>query len=369
MFLRSRDIVRAGNASGLAVAFLLVASVAEARLESLHWTHPRTDATAFDVRVQPLAGGAAQVTSLGLPTPDGQGVFAAGVEVGDGDVSISMRAYGPGGSVSDWSNAQVRLGDGTPPPPLPPDPPAPEDPTVEPGSGTEIPPTAGAAARFDWDTDSSGTVVPGWVDTDADFSLDVDDALFRLVWNSGNRMLTTSSTASDIHSHAVAAGNIRSNFEVRGRMAIDHPDAEIGITTYSQYPSSDAYYRIGRAAGESFRFVGRPGVACTSADSGVVPAAGDWLRFEIDVVDEVSHNRIRAKVWRFGESEPSAPQIECVDASANRPRQGTIGVWAGGPGSKYWDDLEIFQGVSSGGGSPAEAPLPPLLLQIERFDP
>ena len=146
---------------------------------------------------------------------------------------------------------------------------------------------------------------------------------------------------------------------------MDHPDAAIGVTTYSGYPTEDAYYRVGRESGGSFRFTGRPGIACSTADSGLTPAAGEWIRFEIDVVDEDVQNRIRAKLWRQSEPEPSTPQIECVDSRSTRPTQGTFGVWSAGPGTKYWDDFEAFQGDPlDGGGQTLPPPRPPVLLQI-----
>ena len=62
----------------------------------------------------------------------------------------------------------------------------------------------------------------------------------------------------------------------------------------------------------------------------------------------------------------------CTEETARRggrdeATEGSVGVWSGGPGLKYWDDFEIFQGITSGGSSPT-APLPPLLIQIVPFE-
>ena len=354
MLLRSREIARI-CALTLYVfsALTAVAGLSQAREEGLRWSHPRLDVQRFEAQIQPLSGGAPQLVSMGLPTPDAQGIYRQDLEVGDGDVEVSLRAEGPGGVLSDWTAAQLRLEDAPPP-----------DPTVEPGAGIEIPPTAGAATRLDFADNPPGPVVSGWVDTTNNFSLSVDDTLFDVVSVGGNPMLHTASTASDVHSHAAGANQIRSNFEIRGRLAMDHPDASIGVTTYSGYPAEDVYYRIGRESGGAFRFTGRPGLNCSSEDSDVIPVAGEWIRFKIDVIDEVDQNRIRAKLWSESESEPSEPQIECVDARSDRPSQGTFGVWSGGPGNKYWDDFEAFQGESPGGGGGTAPPLPPVLLQI-----
>lgn len=335
------------------------AASAEARLETLRWTHPRSDASDFEVRVLTLSTSSSLIRSLGVSgQPVGTG-YVADVEVGDGDVEIQLRALGPGGEASSWTNALLRRGPDAPTPPAPE--PTPE---IDPGAGTPIPPTAGAALRMDFSGDAPGASVDGWVDTAANYSLSVDDQLFEVVSVEGNRMLSTDSTQNAIHS--TATGTVRNNFEVRGRMAIDHPDGQIGVTTYSAYPNADLHYRISNEAGESFRFVARPGVVCESADSGVSPAAGQWIRFELDVRDEGNQNRIVAKVWPASQSEPASPQIDCVDSSAGRPTQGAIGVWSSGLGRKFWDDFETFQGVTGGGS--ASAPLPPLLIQIVPFE-
>lgn len=346
----------------LVAASFGLAATAEARLETLRWTHPLDDATDFEVRIRTLSSGSTQVVSLGISGRPGGTEYVDQVEVGFGDVELQLRAIGPGGIVSVWNDAQLRTG---PPAPAPEPEPEPDpDPTVDPGAGTPIPPTAGAAVRFDFADDAPGTNIDGWVDTRENYSLSVDDSLFSVQEVAGNRVLRTVSTATAIHAHAVA--DVRSNFEVRGRFAIDHPDGEIGVTTYSSYPNEDGYYRIGRAGGETLRFVARPGVVCANSDTGLTPAAGQWIRFELDVRDEGDQNRIVAKVWPADTSEPALPQIDCVDDRAQRPSRGSVGVWSGGSGAKYWDDFEIFQGVS-GGGQPA-APLPPLLIQIVPFD-
>jgi len=336
----------------IAANLLVIASAAEARLETVRWTHSRSDAVDFEMLIEPV-GGSSQVVALGRSGQSAGTEYVESVEVGDGDVELSLRAVGPGGVRSAWNSTILRI-DLSPPPP----PPTLE---VEPGAGSAIPPTAGAAVRFDFASDAPGNSVNGWADTRANYSLVVDDSLFDVADVEGNQMLHTDSTQDAIHAHATA--DVRRNFEVRGRFAMNHPDASIGVTTYSGYPNADVYYRIGRSTGQSLRFDSRPGMVCANEDSGLTPNAGEWIRFELDVRDEGSYNRIVAKLWRANEAEPSSPQIDCVDNSGSRPNQGSIGVWAGGPGQKYWDDFELFQGVDSG-GSNATAPLPPLLIQI-----
>ena len=343
---------------------LVLATLAQARTETLRWTHPQSDALDFELRITSLADSATQILGLGIPGQPVGTEYVEQVEVGDGDVELELRAVGPGGERSVWTSAQLRTGPIAPPPPEPEPEPEPTG-EVAPGGGTEIPPTTGAAARFDFENSAPGTDVAGWVDTTPNHGLGVDDSLFAVIEVDGNRMLHTDSTANAIQSTATA--DVRSNFEVRGRMAMSHPESEIGVTTYSRFPTESVHYRIAANSGETFRFVGRPSVVCASSDSGVRPTAGEWIRFELDVREEGGQNRIVAKVWPADSAEPAAPQIDCVDSSASRPTEGSVGAWSGGPGLKYWDDFEIFQGITGGGSSPT-APLPPLLIQIVPFE-
>ena len=175
-------------------------------------------------------------------------------------------------------------------------------------------------------------------------------------------MLHTNVDAQDIHAHIVAQGAPWANFELRGRMAVNDSGASIGVTTYSGYPASDTYYRLGRNGDDTFRLTARHNLTCSAVDTGFgASIAGDWVRFELDVEDNGTYNRVRAKVWRSGEAEPASPQVNCIDSAADRPRQGTIGVWSGGSGERYWDGFEVIQGVS---GVPNPPPAAPTLLQI-----
>jgi hypothetical protein len=119
--------------------------------------------------------------------------------------------------------------------------------------------------------------------------------------------------------------------------------AGIGVTIYSDYPRSDSYYRLRRFGGNSFHIASHPdaSVTCTGrTDSEVVPEPGIWYRFRYQGFAERSGTRLRARVWREDEEEPSRWQIDCVDAAAHRVH-GSPGLWAMGPGVKVWDDLGV----------------------------
>ena len=40
-------------------------------------------------------------------------------------------------------------------------------------------------------------------------------------------------------------------------------------------------------------------------------------------------------------SDPAGWQIDCADDHVDRPRAGTVGVWALSAGAKYWDDFSV----------------------------
>ncbi len=344
---------------GVLLGALLEAGAADARTEILRWTHSRpNDVARWEAHVGNSPGSYNQILTLSSPTQDASGVFQSSIEVADtATVYVALRAVGRDASLSALSNERER---------------APEsgggggggggDPTPSLGAGTTLPPVAGALQRADFSGSPLGNVVSGWVDTGASFGLSVNDALFSVVDVEGNRVLSTASNLADVHSHLTGADRSFANVRLTGRMAMDDASAALGVTAYSAFTSGTNYYRLGRAAGGSFRIEGRPGLSCASADTGGVPATHTWYVFQLSVTSEASQNRIQAKVWAQGTPEPSGPQAECVDAATSRRAEGTIGVWSSGVGQKYWDDLEVTSLAPAGGGGGPVAP--PVLIQI-----
>jgi hypothetical protein len=357
-----RSFCRVVAALALATSASLISPLeALARTEAIRWTHASpADAQGFEAHVRAPDGSASQILSLSSATSPSAGVYGASVEVGDGDKLISVRAIGPGGIRSAWSTPpQLREGD-----PIQSGSPV--------GPGTPSTPTPGATSRIDFDTHVLGTSVAGWTDTRQNFSLQTDDSLFEVTSVGSNRVLHTDSSANDIHSHHVGGTNFWTDFELRGRMAIDRDEASIGVMTYSQYGASLAYYRLGRDAGQPFSIEGRPGaLSCLSSGSPVTPQAGEWYRFKLDVQDMGTSNQVRAKVWRADAAEPSSYSLNCSDSSAGRPENGRIGVWSAGEGEKFWDDFEVIHGDGGnggGGGTPSPPPAP-ILIQIVPVGP
>lgn len=334
----------------IGIGLILCAGVAQARTESLRWTHSELSRVSrFEANIGPVGGSFDRVVNLGLPSPDGSNVLSANVTVGDDeDVRIRLRAIGNDGTTSSYSTVRDRLAPATPPP-------------TEPPPAEPPPPSGGSTSDTVFDFEPGSAATNSWYDTQPENSLAGNDALFSLYATGAGSVLGTSSTSNNIHSHVVPHLETDSNYSVQSAVSISDAQSGIGITAYSDYPNSDVYYRLGRLGGGSFRIEGHPDFSCSSGnfDTGFVPAAGGSYMLLLRVADEGVQNRIEATAWSLGEAQP-APQAICFDNRPNRPRRGTVGVWASGAGAKYWDNLEVQ--VQAG------ALDPPVLIGITRIE-
>lgn len=353
-------------AAGLWTAAFLLGSVApaSARVETLRWSHSTpADVDGFRVHYGTASRSYTTMIDMGKPTPV-DGVYSYDLSVPDtAAVYLATTAYGNGFAESDYSNEKLLAASGTEPEPEPEPEPAP---TPTPTPTPEPTPTPGAAWSQNFESSATGTAVPAWLDTGANNSLSEDDSLFAVTDLSGNRVFSTSSTATNIHSHYAGTGSRDwSHYELRGRMRISSSSGGIGVTVYSQFPTEDKYYRLRRFQGATaFELVGHGTTPiCEQPTTGLIPAPGQWIRFRLEVTPVAGGNSIRAKTWTESESEPVAWQASCIDDSSNRPVAGTIGVWAMGAGAKYWDDLEVIPLAEK--PVPTAPPPPPVLLPAE----
>ena len=332
-----------GSAAGLLL--LLAAGSAQARTEQLRWIDPNaapSPVTGFRIHSGPSSQAYDTVVDVGLPNPDPSGVYSFDLEVPDqATVFVALSAYDVTGGESQLSNEKVSSPSGGGPPP----------------SGGQTPPWS-----QDFEALPLGSSVADWVDTGAGNSLTPDDTLFGVLDVGGNQVLGTTSELIDIHSHLVAAGSASwSAYEIRGRLQGTSVWSRLGVTAYSGYLGQDVYYRLGSAwlTGE-IEIFGHPWSTptCTAQGTGVAPTPGTWLRFRFQVEPEPDRTVLRAKAWPDGTAEPAGWQAECTDPGAGRPAAGSVGVWSGANGAKYWDDLEV---VEIGGplGAPGKPALQP----------
>lgn len=185
-----------------------------------------------------------------------------------------------------------------------------------------------------------------WTDTDKNYSLATNNALFKTASNSSTTFGTTS-TLSNIHTHYTGPGaSSWTNVEVTGRMMLTNTSGSLGIAFFSRYPATDKYYLLGNTdADKSFMISGRNTSITPSGvddrDTEISPIANTWYRFRIQAKDVSNQTLIVAKIWLDGADEPESWQVDCFDDSPARSTAGTIGVWASGTGSKYVDDLQV----------------------------
>lgn len=97
----------------LAVLSFAIAGLAEARQETLRWTHPlgAPEVASFHIYVGSSPGATDLVSqNVGLPTPDGSGVYTFTVDLGDNEetVFVHMTAVDASAVPSAASNTVTR---------------------------------------------------------------------------------------------------------------------------------------------------------------------------------------------------------------------------------------------------------------------
>ncbi len=313
---------------------------AAARIETFNWGHP----TPGQVEGFTLHYG----TSPGVydMTVDCGSSFSHSLIVPDSEtIYVAVSAYNmTSGVISPLSNEIVRVGDAGG--------------NRGPGEGSDRRGgggNSGGGGGADWfenlESVALGTNLPGWRDTGPDKSLIEDDSLFDVVELGGNRVLRTTSTENYIHSHYLGSDSATwRNYQIRGRFLATDVQAKGGLTSHSSYSSEDSYYSVGThwLTGE-FQITGAPspwitthaGFQCSSKGTGVFVDPNVWygLVLSVDIGDQ--RTDLRAKAWAEGDGEPTAWQAHCWGNHPNLPSQGTIGVWSGSQGAKYWDDLSV----------------------------
>ena len=342
------------SALGALALALALGQTAEARVETLRWSHSSV-ANVDGFRLHTGSSPGAYTTTIDVGKPSSSnGIFSFNLNVADNaTVYVAVTAYGAGFLESFYSNAKALAPVSTAPPPSP----------------TPSPTPSEAVWSQDFEFSATGTSIPGWRDTGADSSFSENDSLFGVVSVSGDRLLSTSSSLSNIHSHLVSSGADQwSNYEVRGRMRNSDLRGGVGVTIYSQFPQADSYYRLRTFGGNAFEMAPHPhgaSVSCAPATTGVVPVANTWYRFRLRVTPLAGANSIQAKVWPDGTSEPTPWQTTCTDTRSNRPTKGAMGVYHSGPGTSQWDDFAVLLlGGSAGPQAPLPPPPPPVLFPV-----
>jgi len=386
--------------AALALLVLGFASGAEARVETLVWEHPNPDEVAgFKLHYGTASGSYTEVLDVGLQPQASDGSFSHDLSVADDlTIYVAVSAYAFDGRASPLSNERVREGiasggssddtgsGGTTDPGT--DGSTGSDDSTDSGSGGDGGSGSGGSTDSggssgsdgssdpiatdpntlwyeDFEASALGTFVAEWVDTAEGNSLVEDDSLFEITSLGGTRVLATSSTATDIHSHHVGSESSGwSSYELRARIRVDDPFGRIGISSHSDYPAEDVYYRLGTAwkTGEleiqSHPWFDQIGVTCPDMGTGVVVQPDTWYRLRLQVEIGTTETHVRAKAWAEGHTEPAGWQAQCSQASPSLPIAGTVGVWSGRAGAKFWDDFEAIGFPADSQTSPDPGPTP-----------
>ncbi|MBW2287495.1 MAG: hypothetical protein JRG90_06700, partial [Deltaproteobacteria bacterium] len=197
----------------------------------------------------------------------------------------------------------------------------------------------------DFQSSSNGADPIGWLDTAGGNSTQLADDFHVVALSDGNHVMQTTSTETNIHSHLMDGGSAGwSGYELSGRMHIDAAGGGIGVTLYSDYPNSDAYYRLRRYGNRSFHLAHHPDGHDTcigDTDTNVIPDTDRWYAFRFRAFPEAGGTRVQAKVWDSGAAEPASWQADCVDPIASALAGGAPGIWSMGKGTKSWDDIAV----------------------------
>ena len=282
----------------------------------LQWTHAdAVNVDGFHVHYGSSSGSYTTTVDVGLPTP-AAGVYSYTLSLpAVPNVYVAATAYGAGFLTSPYSNEVVF-------------------------AGASVPGVESWSENFEGF--SVGTAITNWFDTAAASSMTEDDSLFGVADVSGNKVLTSDSTDSNIHSHYVGTGaSAWSAYEVRGRMYRSNTSGGVGVTAYSNFPTSDIYYRLRTFNGAAWELNHHPLNACAVSSTGVIPQSSTWYRYKLRVTPISGANQVQAKIWIDGAAEPTSWQASCNDTRGSRPTSGTVGVYHSGPGTSYWDDFEV----------------------------
>ena len=201
----------------------------------------------------------------------------------------------------------------------------------------------------DFDEHAHGEDPDGWTDrTKPGFKAQLGIGYTVAHTLDGDRALFVEVDGSRVTSHIDEPGSSAwQNYEVTGRMMVPRLREHHGVLLYSQMPSKGRAIaltrrgRSGRYGIEVLELATRRGKCTGHPSTDVRAEANKWDRFRVRAMTEGSSVRVLARVWRDGEAEPTVWQADCVTTASQAPTSGTVGVWSGRSGPKYWDDIEV----------------------------
>ena len=308
--------------SALAFSFIFAALAGSAAAQNvtLRWIPAAAGQVAgYNVYIARIAAGPliAAGIDVGLPRPDATGVASVlltGVDRTAPLLWVEMTAYDGSGRESARSNRVVLLGDGE------------------------------TLAQPTWSQDfeelTPGNRAPGFIDWGG------LSALTRFA--DGNQALRLSSSSSAtgpvVSRYVGSASPMWAPYELEGRILALVGSRATGVgVRVGAGDLSTSFILGGDIAGEfALDQVGKPNLRCArSTSTGVSIAGNQWFRFRLRYTAPDGRARLRAKVWRPGELEPTQWQADCWTDIPPWSDSGTFALYRGATGVSYWDDLVV----------------------------
>lgn len=132
-------------------------------------------------------------------------------------------------------------------------------------------------------------------------------------------------------------------YELEGRMMVLLGTTASGIALRAGAYLNAGFLLGGDGAGEfALDQIGKPELSCASSPStGVRISRGRWYRFRLRHTAPGGLARLRVKVWRPAEIEPSLWQADCWTEVPPATDTGAFALYQAGSGITYWDDLVV----------------------------
>lgn len=134
------------------------------------------------------------------------------------------------------------------------------------------------------------------------------------------------------------------DLELSGELKFSSTRSGVGVTFHNQMPMErDLFYRLRRTASKREMHLSPHGTVFSTGRSALpwVTEPGTWYGFRVRVSSEAEGVRVRARVWPSAEEEPGEWPVDCLDATETRIPEGTVGLWASGPGVKEFRGLAL----------------------------
>lgn len=194
--------------------------------------------------------------------------------------------------------------------------------------------------------------------TGANNSMVEQESNAQIYADGANNVLRIETNLNNCHTHYDGSGAaLLEDYSYVGKFKMLSASVGVGFTIYSNYPNSDAYYRIRRydSAGKREFYVENHGSGwsmqnVTASTYDPADYLGQWQNFRIEVNGGASGTEIRARFWRDGVPEPSAWQIDTWDSNSFRSA-GTFGLWymQAGPNNLMFDNIHVETQGAYGG--------------------